>query len=109
MAVPHLDDDARRRALLAAGASRRERAAWKSRLASGSAGLADLLDVAGRSEAVAGMRVADALGALPGVGPRGVERILEDCGIARTRRLRGLGARQREKLLAGSWGRKNDA
>ena len=55
------------------------------------------------------MRVADALGALPGVGPRGVERILEDCGIARTRRLRGLGARQREKLLAGTWGRRNDA
>lgn len=109
MAVPQLDDDARRRALLTAGESRRERAAWKARLASGSAGLAELLDVAARSDAVAGMRVTDALGALPGVGPRAVERILEACGIARSRRLRGLGVRQREALLAGSWGRGNGA
>ena len=107
MAVPHLDDDARRRALLTAAESRRERAGWKARLADGSAGLAELLAAAEQSQAVAGMRVADALGALPGVGPRGVERILESCGIAPSRRLRGLGARQREALLAGSWGRGN--
>lgn len=105
MAVPHLDDDARRRALLTAGESRRERAAWKARLADGSAGLTELLAAAEQSQALAGMRVTDALGALPGVGPRSVERILEACGIAPSRRLRGLGARQREALLAGSWGR----
>jgi ribosomal protein S13 len=50
--------------------------------------------------ALAGMRVADALAALPGVGPRAVERILEACGIAPTRRLRGLGPRQRAALTA---------
>jgi hypothetical protein len=109
VAVPHLDDDARRRALVTAAESRRERAAWKVRLASGSAGLAELLAAAAGSQALAGMRVADALGALPGVGPRGVERILESCGIAPTRRLRGLGPRQRETLLGGSWGRRSDA
>jgi len=98
--VPPLDDDARRRALLAAAASRRERADWKARLAAGSVGLDDLLAAAGDSPALAGMRVTDALGALPGVGPRGVERILEACGIAASRRLRGLGPRQREALLA---------
>ena len=109
MSVPHLDDDARRRALVTAAESRRERADWKARLGSGSAGLAELLAAAAESQALAGMRVTDALGALPGVGPRGVERILKACGIAPSRRLRGLGARQREALLAGSWGRGSSA
>jgi hypothetical protein len=106
VSVPHLDDDARRAALLAAAESRRERAAWKARLASGSASLGDLLEASGRSEALAGMRVTDALGSLPGVGPRAVERILEACAIAPSRRLRGLGPRQRQALLSGSWGRR---
>lgn len=109
MSVPHLDDDARRRALITAAESRRERAAWKARLADGSAGLSELLGAAQGSQSLAGMRVTDALGALPGVGPRGVERILRTCGIAPTRRLRGLGARQREALLAGTWGRGSGA
>jgi len=101
---PPLDDDARRRAALTALEARRARADWKRRLGSGQAGLADLLLAAGTDPAVAGMRVTDALGALPGVGPRGVEHILEACGIAPSRRLRGLGARQRSALLAGRWG-----
>jgi len=104
--VPPLDDDARRRALLAAADARRARAAWKSRLSSGDVDLAALLEAADADPALAGMRITDALGALPGVGPRGVERILEDCEIASTRRLRGLGARQRAALLEGTWGRR---
>ena len=63
------------------------------------------LDAAAGDDGLAGMRVGDALGALPGVGPRGVERILDACGIAPTRRLRGLGVRQRRALLEGTWGR----
>jgi hypothetical protein len=104
--VPLLDDDARRRAARAAIEARRHRADWKARLAAGEVGLAELLRASETDVALAGMRVADALGALPGVGPRGVERILEVCRIAPTRRLRGLGANQRNELLAGAWGRR---
>jgi len=103
--VPPLDDAERRRALLAAAEARRVRAEWKSRLASGDADLAELFDAAASEQALAGMRITDALGSLPGIGPRGVERILELCGIAPTRRLRGLGVRQRTALLDGTWGR----
>ena len=101
MALPPLDDAARARARDRALESRRLRAAWKGRLAAGAVDLAGLLDASDREPALAGMRVADALGALPGVGPRGVARILEECGIAPTRRLRGLGARQRAALIDG--------
>lgn len=107
MGVPPLDDDARRRASRSAVDARRARAEWKSRLSSGETDLAGLLDAAEVEPALAGMRVTDALGALPGVGPRGVERILASCGIAPSRRLRGLGTNQRAALLAGRWGRRS--
>lgn len=103
MSVPPLDDDARRRGLHGATEARRRRADWKVRLARGDVGLRELIEAADGDEVVAKMRVADALGALPGVGPRGVERILEGCAIAANRRIRGLGPRQRASLLAGPW------
>jgi hypothetical protein len=68
-----------------------------------------LLDAAVSEPALAGLRVSEALGALPGVGPKGVERIMSDCGIAASRRLRGLGPRQRAALSGGSWGRQGPA
>ena len=105
MTVPQLDDDARRRASLSAIEARRTRAEWKGRLCSGEAGLSELLDAAEHDAALAAMRITDALGALPGVGPRSVERILTTCCIAASRRLRGLGPNQRAALLAVSWGR----
>jgi hypothetical protein len=98
--VPPLDDEARRRALLGAAEARRIRADWKGRLARGEADLEALLVAADAELAVGKMKVVDALGALPGVGPRGVQRLLETCVIAPSRRLRGLGVRQRAALLA---------
>lgn len=100
MPLPPLDDAARARARDRALAARRLRAEWKARLASGDADLDGLLTASEDEPALAGMRVADALGALPGVGPRAVARILEVCDIAPTRRLRGLGSRQRAALVA---------
>ena len=105
MPVPPLDDDARRRALRSAAEARRVRAAWKARLGSGETDLAALLEASETDQALAGLRVAEALGSLPGVGPKGVERIMDACGIAASRRLRGLGPRQRAALLADPWGR----
>lgn len=109
MSVPPLDDEARRRASQDAVRARRLRAEWKGRLGSGEVDLADLLAAAEDDGALAGMRVTDALGALPGVGPRGIERILASCGIAPSRRLRGLGPNQRASLLARPWGRQERA
>jgi hypothetical protein len=109
VSVPSLDDDARRRAAQSAIEARRCRADWKARLAAGEIGLGDLLIASETDAALAGMRVTDAIGALPGVGPRSVERILEACRIAPSRRLRGLGHNQRTALVAGDWGRQASA
>jgi len=98
--LPVLDDGDRARARDRALTSRRLRAEWKAMLGAGSADLGALLAAAEAEPALAGMRVSEALRALPGVGPRGAERILEACGIAPTRRLRGLGVRQRAALTA---------
>jgi glutamate synthase domain-containing protein 3 len=85
---------------IGAGVARRVRADWKSRLAQGEASLPELLAAARVDPVLGAMRVADALGALPGLGPKGVERAMVDCSIASTRRLRGLGVRQQAALLA---------
>jgi hypothetical protein len=79
------------------------RAEWKRRLGAGEADIAMLLDAAHLDPALAGLRVADALGALPRIGPKNVARIMAECGIAPSRRLRGLGTRQRAALLSGAW------
>ncbi len=100
MPLPPLDDAVRARARERALASRRLRSAWKARLADGSADLEDLLTASDAEPALAGMRVADAVGALPGIGPRGTARILAGCDVASARRLRGLGPRQRAALVA---------
>jgi hypothetical protein len=100
VSLPTLDDATRRAALSAATEARRIRAAWKARVGAGEVDLAGLLAAADGDRAVAAMRVTEALGALPGVGPRGVARLLEDCDVAPSRRLRGLGPRQRAALLA---------
>jgi hypothetical protein len=104
--VPPLDDDARRRALRTAADVRRVRAEWKGRLAAGEVDVAALLEASLTEPALAGLRIADALGALPGVGPKGVEHIMAQCGIAPSRRLRGLGPRQRDALTGSAWGRR---
>lgn len=98
MAQPFsISDEVRREALVKAAAVRRERAEIRAQLKSGDISLSDLL---GRSDDVAGkMKVLAALESLPGVGKVKARRAMEDIGISETRRLRGLGSRQRDQLL----------
>nr|WP_313958946.1 integration host factor, actinobacterial type [Streptomyces incarnatus] len=46
------------------------------------------------------MRTVDLLQAMPGVGEVRAHRIMEACEISPVRRLKGLGRRQREALIA---------
>ena len=45
------------------------------------------------------MKVLSLLESLPGVGKVKARRIMDDIGIADTRRMKGLGANQRQALL----------
>ena len=78
---------------------RRERAELKDHLKSGRVSLKDLLTQAESNDTVGKMKVLAALEALPGTGKVKARRLMEQVGISETRRLQGLGAKQREALL----------
>jgi hypothetical protein len=100
MAPPKLTPEQRAEALAKAAAARQQRAGLKLALKEGSLSLADLLARAGSDEAIGGLKVSAALTSLPGLGKVKAARLMERLGIAETRRLRGLGAKQKEALLA---------
>jgi excinuclease UvrABC nuclease subunit len=99
MALPALTDEQRRQALEKAAEARRKRAAIKAELKSGRRSLRDVLNGA-TDETVAKMKVASVLEALPGVGKVRARKLMERLDISATRRVRGLGAKQRDALLA---------
>jgi signal recognition particle GTPase len=96
---PSLSPEQRQAALEKAAAVRRERAELKDHLKSGRVSLKELLTQAETSETVGKMKVLSALEALPGTGKVKARRLMEQVGISETRRLQGLGAKQREALL----------
>lgn len=100
MALPDLDPSRREEALAKAKAARQLRAEVKQMLKSGEVRLDELLARSGDVEALAKMRVQEVLEAMPAHGKVKARRIMDRVGIAPTRRLRGLGERQRDALLA---------
>jgi hypothetical protein len=100
MPLPELDDDARREALNKAAEARKLRAEMKQRLKAGEVGLSEVLARADDSEVIARTRVSEVLEAMPRVGRIRARRLMERLDISSSRRLRGLGANQRERLLA---------
>lgn len=99
MSVPELDADARREALEKAKRARQVRAQLKHMLKSGEVQLHEVLDRAATAPALAKMRVVEVLEALPNVGKVTAARLMDELGIAPTRRIQGLGHRQRAALL----------
>ena len=97
---PQHTEDARRAALAKAAEARRVRADLKARLKDGSLTFRALLSMAENDELVAGTKVLTVLESLPGVGKVKSRRTMERIGIAESRRLRGLGDKQRRELLA---------
>ena len=99
MAPPQLTDAQRQAALAKAAEARRARAELKELLRTGSLSLADVFARAEDDQVVASTKVVAVLISLPGVGKIKAKRLMEDLGIAENRRVRGLGDRQRAKLL----------
>ena len=99
MAVPPLTDEQRAAALEKATAARRSRAELKERLKRGGTTLKQVLADAENDEAVAKLKVSALLVSLPGVGKVRAAAVMEQLEIAPSRRVRGLGERQRQALL----------
>jgi hypothetical protein len=100
VAPPRLTPEQRALALAKAAAARQQRAAIKQALKEGSLSLRELLARADTDAAVGGLKVSAALTSLPGLGKVKAARLMERLGIAESRRLRGLGAKQKEALIA---------
>jgi hypothetical protein len=96
---PSLSPEQRQAALEKAGIARRERAELKEKLKMGSVNLKELLGLAEANEIVGKMKVLAVLESLPGVGKVKARRTMDEIGISETRRVRGLGDQQRNKLL----------
>ncbi|MFF3787150.1 integration host factor, actinobacterial type [Streptomyces sp. NPDC001933] len=97
MALPTLSSEQRRAALDKATAARRERAAVKDNLKHGRSSLLEVLD--SDSEAIRKMLVRTLLESLPGIGKVRAQGILTELEISESRRVRGLGKQQRDRLL----------
>jgi hypothetical protein len=95
---PSLTPDQRREALAKAAEARKRRAGLKEELRAGRTSLGELLDRTGE-DVVGKMKVSQVLEALPGVGKVRATRIMERLSISASRRLRGLGGKQKEALL----------
>ena len=99
MAPPELSKEQREAALAKAAEARRARAELKQLLKMGSVSFAELLERAEEDPIVAGMKVSAVLSSLPGTGKVKAKRLMEGHAIAESRRIRGLGQRQRAALL----------
>lgn len=65
----------------------------------GSVNLTELFELATRDEVVANTKVVTVLESLPGLGKVKARRLMESVGISSNRRIQGLGANQRLRLL----------
>lgn len=99
MALPQLTDEQRQAALAKAAAARKARAELKERLKRGGTTLKQVLADAENDDALAKLKVSALLEALPGVGKVRAAELMEKFDIAASRRVRGLGERQRRALL----------
>ena len=99
MALPQLTPEQRAEALAKAAAARRERAAVKNRLKNAQGSLKDVIAEGKANDVIGKMKVSALLEALPKVGKVKAQEIMTELEIAPTRRLRGLGDRQRRALL----------
>ena len=99
MALRPLTDEERARAREKATAARTVRAEVKKALREGTMTVAEVLKRGDSDEAVSRLKVTDLLEATPGIGKVRSAAIMDQIGIARTRRVRGLGQHQRRALI----------
>ncbi len=97
MPLPQLTDEQRKAALEKAAAARHARAELRDKIKKGDITLEEVLD--SEDPIAARMKVSALIESLPGYGKAKAAKIMNELGISPTRRVKGLGARQREQLL----------
>jgi DNA uptake protein ComE-like DNA-binding protein len=98
MALPNLSDADRKKALQKAAEARQKRAALRADIKAGKTSFAAVMKKSA-DPIVARMRVTTLLESLPGFGKAKAAKIMAELEISESRRVQGLGARQREMLM----------
>lgn len=96
---PQLNPEQRAAALAKAAEARVARAELKSKLKIGSLTLSDAVAQADTDDVIGKLKVITMLESLPGLGKVKARKIMDEIGIADSRRMKGLGAQQRAALL----------
>ncbi|MGB4592709.1 MAG: integration host factor, actinobacterial type [Coriobacteriia bacterium] len=99
MALPNLSEADRKAALEKAAKARQARAELRQQIKSGKVSFAEVMKKAD-DPIVARMKVSTLLESLPGFGKAKAAKIMDELEISESRRVQGLGARQREMLMA---------
>ena len=97
MALPQLTGEQRKAALEKAAAARHARAELRDKIKKGEISLNEVLE--SEDPIASRMKVSALIESLPGYGKAKATKIMDELGISSTRRVKGLGARQREELL----------
>lgn len=98
MALPEMSVEDRARALESAKLSRTKRAAVLRRISSGELSVTDVLAMADEDSCLSRIKVSALLRALPGYGEVRTRRVMSELHIADSRRLSGIGLKQRIAL-----------
>jgi hypothetical protein len=98
MALPNLSDADRKVALQKAAEARQKRAALRADIKAGKMSFAAVMKKSD-DPIVARMKVSTLLESLPGFGKAKAAKIMSELEISESRRVQGLGARQRQMLM----------
>lgn len=98
MTIPSLSPEQRRKALEKAQQMRRARAELRNKLKAGEITLEEVFNNK-ESEVITKMRVSYLLESMPHVGKVTCKKIMDEIGIDESRRVQGLGERQKAELL----------
>jgi DNA uptake protein ComE-like DNA-binding protein len=98
MALPNLSEADRKKALEKAAKARQARAELRQKIKAGKVSFADVMKMSD-DPIVARMKVSTLLESLPGYGKAKAAKIMQELEISESRRVQGLGARQREMLM----------
>ena len=99
MALPPLTPEQRAAALEKAAEARRARAEIKNKLKYSQGSIKEVIEQGQKDDVVGKLKVVSLLESLPGVGKVKARAIMEEIGIAETRRVRGLGPHQSAALI----------
>jgi hypothetical protein len=98
VALPKLSLDEKKKALKKAQEVRSKRAKIRQNLKAGKTTIREVLDNI-NDDVIAKMRVVYLLESLPRIGKVKTKKIMTDIGIDETRRIQGLGNRQKQALI----------